>query len=145
MQAHQDALSFPLRRILSNPVSVFALFGLMLAGGWCVSHWSVPWPPCAFRWLTGLPCPACGCTRSLIAWSELDVIGAFLFNPMFFLLCVVSLASCAWQLLRQRHPIRNTSEAIQSTPFPWLPWLTWRLAGVLLIVNWLYLCWWLPK
>ena len=145
MQAHQDALSFPRRRIISNPVAVFALFGLMLAGGWCISHWSLPWPRCAMRLITGLPCPACGCTRSLLAWTELNPTAAFLFNPLFFLLCLASLVSCAWQLLRQRHGTWNITEAIRSTPFPWLPWLTWRLAGALLVLNWLYLCWRLPK
>ena len=145
MQVHQAVNSFPRNRIIFNPVVVLALFGLMLGGGWCISHWSLPWPRCAMRSITGLPCPACGCTRSLLAWTELDLTAAFLFNPLFFLLCAVSLVSCGWQLLRRRHPMRNTFEAVHSTPLPWLPWFTWRLAGGLLIVNWLYLCWWLPK
>jgi Protein of unknown function (DUF2752) len=145
MQAHQAVGSFPRNRSVSIPVLVLALFGLMLAGGWCVSHWSVPWPRCAMRWITGLPCPACGCTRSLLAWTELDLTSAFLFNPLFFLLCLVSLVSCAWQLLaRTRHGAEETKFQHQA-PFPWLPWFTWRRGAVLLILNWLYLCWWLPS
>lgn len=145
MQAPQAANSFPRNRIIFNPVVVLALFGLMLAGVWCISHWSLPWPRCAMRSITGLPCPACGCTRSLIAWTELDLTAAFLFNPLFFLLSVVSLISCTWNWLRRRHRTGNAAHAILSAPLPWLPWLTWRLAGVLLVLNWLYLCWWLPK
>ena len=145
MQAHQAANSFPRNRVLSNPVAVLALFGLMLAGSWSISNGAFPWPPCGLRWLTGLPCPACGCTRSLIAWTELDFTAAFRFNPLFFLLCVVSLISCTWHWLRRRHQTGNATHAILSAPLPWLPWLTWRVAGALLVLNWFYLCWWLPK
>ena len=145
MHAHLRPITIPRGWRVATPAWVLAAFCLMMVGAWLISHWPLPWPECGRRWLTGLPCPACGGTRSLLAWTELDFTAAFLFNPLFFLLCLASLISCAWQLLRQRHGTWNITEAIRSTPFPWLPWLTWRLAGALLVLNWLYLCWRLPK
>lgn len=120
---------------------VFPLLALAVK---LAQYWQVPLPECWLRKLTNIPCPTCGCTRSLLAWTELDLTAAFLFNPLFFLLCVLSVISCAWQLLRRRHQTLNPIDALRSPPFPWLPWFTWRLAGVLLVLNWLYLCWWLP-
>src|SRR5436190_3211912 len=59
--------------------------------------WPLPLPQCWLRKLTGVPCPSCGCTRSLAAWATLDLEQAFRFNPLFFLLCVALLA---WSALR---------------------------------------------
>lgn len=38
-------------------------------------------PACAFRQLTGIPCPTCGATRSLVLLAEGDLAGSFFFNP----------------------------------------------------------------
>lgn len=51
-------------------------------------RWHVPLPFCALREWTGIPCPACGSTRSLLASSHLDFLSAFRFNPLFFLVCL---------------------------------------------------------
>ena len=37
---------------------------------------------CMFRYLTGIPCPACGTTRSLLSLVAFDWGGYFRFNPM---------------------------------------------------------------
>ncbi|NLP12790.1 DUF2752 domain-containing protein [bacterium] len=50
-------------------------------------------PPCLFRMWTGLPCPACGATRSGIFLSRLAFKDAFFANPLFF---VLYLALAAW-------------------------------------------------
>ncbi len=39
-------------------------------------------PVCAFRSLTGVPCPTCGGTRALLALSRLDVGAALAWNPL---------------------------------------------------------------
>ncbi len=145
MQAQQAANPFPRNRIIFNPVAVLALLGLMLAGSWCISHWSLPWPRCAMRLITGLPCPACGCTRSLLAWTELDLSAAFLFNPLFFLLCVGTVISCMREWLRRSRSDSSNAGVPGGIPLSWLPWFTWRRAAALLALNWLYLCWWLPN
>ena len=37
--------------------------------------------PCTFKWLTGLPCPFCGVTRSLASLLRGELAESLLFNP----------------------------------------------------------------
>jgi Protein of unknown function (DUF2752) len=37
---------------------------------------------CPFRLLTGLPCPGCGMTRSLVSLAHGDLIGSLFFHPL---------------------------------------------------------------
>ena len=39
-------------------------------------------PACVLHTLTGLPCPACGATRAVLALARLDPVAAFAFNPL---------------------------------------------------------------
>lgn len=48
-------------------------------------------PLCAFRTITGLPCPTCGVTRTVIALSRGDVGRALFMNPLAALACVAAL------------------------------------------------------
>lgn len=48
---------------------------------------------CVFRIATGLPCPACGLTRSWVHMAHLELGQAWMFNafgPLFFVLTVVA-------------------------------------------------------
>jgi len=101
----------------------------------------IPLPPCLLRKFTGIPCPSCGCTRSLLAWSHFNFAQAFFFNPLFFVCCVAGLL---WAALWWTDPARARS---------WLErWrlrtTRWPVGGAFLVLvglNWLYLCLWLPK
>lgn len=42
-------------------------------------------PPCLFRTITGIPCPACGTSHAGVSLSHLNVKEAFLSNPLFTL------------------------------------------------------------
>jgi len=42
-------------------------------------------PPCPFRSVAGLPCPACGSGRASAALAALDLPAAFASNPLFTL------------------------------------------------------------
>lgn len=44
-------------------------------------------PRCAFKTITGLPCPTCGVTRTIIALSRGDVDRAMFMNPLAAILC----------------------------------------------------------
>ena len=46
-------------------------------------------PRCAFKTITGLPCPTCGLTRTVIALSRGDVDRAVFMNPLAAIGCVV--------------------------------------------------------
>ena len=44
-------------------------------------------PLCAFKTITGLPCPTCGLTRTIIALSRGDVDRALFMNPLAAIAC----------------------------------------------------------
>lgn len=44
-------------------------------------------PRCAFKTITGLPCPTCGLTRTVIALSRGDVERALFLNPLAAVVC----------------------------------------------------------
>ena len=44
--------------------------------------------PCLFKWITGIPCPACGFTRALILASQLYVFEAVKTNILFMPLAI---------------------------------------------------------
>jgi hypothetical protein len=48
-------------------------------------------PRCLFKTLTGLPCPTCGVTRTVIALSRFDVQRALFMNPLAAIACVAGL------------------------------------------------------
>src|SRR5262245_43411759 len=80
------------------------LAGLLLAfvlprGGFGV-------PMCSFKVYTGLPCPGCGLTRSMIDVAHGDFAGALRMNPLgpllFSLFAGLGLLTFAPALMRQR-------------------------------------------
>jgi len=101
----------------------------------------IPWPSCLFRKFTGVPCPTCGCTRSLAAWTRLDLGEALRFNPLFFALCLLLLGWlgvwCA-ERLTGRTWIEPWRVRAQS-------WPVWRTLAGLAALNWVYLVFTLPK
>lgn len=89
--------------------------------------------PCAFRALTGLPCPTCGTTRAALAVLRGDLGAAFAVSPLatvaFLLFLGGGLIAPLW--------------VVAGGPLPGWRRAVWRriafgtlLAGVL---NWLYL------
>jgi hypothetical protein len=50
---------------------------------------SALYPPCLFRYLTGLLCPGCGSARALHALLHGDLVAALQLNPMIFVLSAV--------------------------------------------------------
>jgi hypothetical protein len=63
-----------------------------------------PLPPaCAFRRLTGYPCPGCGMTRSFVSTAHGEIAAAFGYHPLgpiLFLLVLAQLPYRAWCLWR---------------------------------------------
>ena len=104
-------------------------------------QWQWPVPQCWLRKLTGVPCPACGCTRSLAAWSSGNLEQAWLYNPLFFALCLgLLLWLMLWAVqLATRRPLLDVIRANAGR----LP--VGRIAIALVATNWLYLYLKLPK
>jgi Protein of unknown function (DUF2752) len=62
---------------------VFAACGAVAGAVVLLLHLDrLPFAFCAFRQLTGLPCPTCGGTRALGRLAALDLRGAFAMNPL---------------------------------------------------------------
>ncbi|MFW0792430.1 DUF2752 domain-containing protein [Gordonia sp. CPCC 205515] len=60
---------------------------------------------CPFRRMTGLPCPACGLTRSWVSFAHGDVSAAFgynLFGPVFMAVALVATVVAVWVLVTGR-------------------------------------------
>ena len=115
--------------------------GLLAAAANLAMRWQVPLPFCALRKLTGIPCPACGSTRSLLAWTHLDPVAAFLFNPLFFLACAgVAVWAAAWlyERISARPVLARWKNVTQQLP-------VLRVVLSLTAINWVYLCLTLPK
>ncbi len=90
-------------------------------------------PRCAFRQLTGIPCPTCGSTHAAIALLHGELLRALAANPLVTLTGVAfaagGLIAPVWALTRLPIPA-------VSLKFP----LWARVAAVLIILaNWIYL------
>lgn len=47
--------------------------------------------PCIFHKITGLYCPGCGITRMFVSIFKLNIYQAFRYNPLVFILLIISL------------------------------------------------------
>ena len=55
-----------------------------IAGAAVWLAFALPWPKCAFKTVTGLPCVTCGSTRSLIEFLHGHFLAALKWNPLAF-------------------------------------------------------------
>ena len=53
---------------------------------------------CIFKQFTGIPCPSCGSTRSVLSLIKGDFLGAFYWNPFGFILLAILLIFPIWIL-----------------------------------------------
>lgn len=58
-------------------------------------------PNCYFRKITGLYCPACGNTRSVLMLLQGDILSALRFNVLPFILCFILVSLYLEQVLKQ--------------------------------------------
>lgn len=95
------------------------LGGLGLAVGLAAAGWPAVTAstgfglPCALRWLTGIPCPACGLTAAAVALVHGDPVGAFAANPTIFGLAAFTLSAGPLLALR--------ALGVVAPPAPWSP------------------------
>ena len=124
-----------------RPLATIALFVL---GAFLAKFWmglNLPFPVCLLRKLTGIPCPTCGCTRSLAAWTRLDVGTAFLLNPLFFLVCLSVIIWFAARAIESK----SARTFLSGLPKVLKKHLGWKVISAAVLINWIYLCLTLPK
>ena len=110
----------------------FAVFAATrMSGG------ALPAFTCALMRWTGIPCPACGGTRCLAACGRLDLGAAFAWNP---LAAIAAVALLGWSALA----LADARLANQAT-MRLGSLLTGRRIAAVVALNWLYLCFTLPR
>jgi hypothetical protein len=122
----------------TNQIEFGIIYGgialVMLGAGWFLPVLSLA-PDCVFKGLTGIPCPTCGSTRSVVYLAHGDVLSALAMNPLttVFLLASIgyffaSLVSVALDLPRINFILADNEKNVLR-------------AGVviLLLAHWAYL------
>jgi Protein of unknown function (DUF2752) len=88
--------------------------------------------PCAFHWMTGIPCPGCGLTRSILALLQgrlKDSVLLHPFGPLLFLALAAALAAAVMPRILRERLIRAIAAVETRTGIT--VWL-----GVMLFVIW---------
>lgn len=92
-------------------------------------------PSCAFKAFTGIPCPTCGTTRSLMHLAHGDIAGSLILNPLFSLVMVTALFLFFARLACL--PVNRSRITLTHTR-PEGTLLRAGMAGIFL-ANWIYL------
>jgi len=85
---------------------LYLLLGVGLLAGYCWTLWFTyhkpalhsTFTPCLFKNATGIACPSCGSTRSVLLLSQGDVTGAALLNPLGLIMAAIMLIAPFWLL-----------------------------------------------
>ena len=109
---------------------VLGWLGLVGLGETLKASSGVDVPSCAFRLLTGMPCPTCGATRAVLAAGQSRFLDALLYNP---LVVVAALVGMAWLVVRV-----GFGRTIALDLAPRQRALLWIAAGGLVALNWAY-------
>ena len=118
---------------IETPLAVGAGVALAVFTATRMSSGALPAFTCALMRWTGIPCPACGGTRCLAACGRLDFSTALACNPLVALAAFVLLGWSALALVDPR-----CAEKVRAL-------LTGRRLAAAAALNWLYLCWALPR
>ena len=63
--------------------------------------------PCPIKWLTGISCPGCGMTRSVLALLRLDFSAALQLHPLVFYLLLAAPTMVILHLRNQNKPCKR--------------------------------------
>ncbi len=92
-------------------------------------------PSCALRTLTGLPCPTCGSTRSLVHLSHGDVVSAFAMNPLTTAALLAAVIYLLYSVTALTFNLPRVAFALTEKEKD----LVRASAVLLLLLNWVYL------
>ena len=125
------------RGAVETPLFVGAGVALAVFAATRMSSGALPALGCTLKRWTGIPCPGCGGTRCLAACGKLDIASAFSWNP---LVALAAVALLGWSTLALAHPGLAHRAAKNLGAF-----FTGQRIATILALNWLYLCWALPR
>ena len=93
---------------------------------------------CLFKQVTGIPCPSCGSTRSVLALLKGDFAGALFWNPFGILIMLILIISPVWMIydiVLRKESLYNFY--IRSEQFFKRKWIAIP-AIILVLLNWIW-------
>ena len=92
-------------------------------------------PSCAFKTLTGVPCPTCASTRTIVYLSHGDVASAFFMNPLVLAGALAALVYLFYSLFTFFFDVPRVVVALSGKEKDRIR----VLAALPILANWLYL------
>ena len=92
-------------------------------------------PACAFRQLSGMPCPTCGSTHALLHLAQGEVMPALFFNPLFTLTMIFLLAAFVCSIVAAALKLRRLNFFSSKKE----RFVLKTAAVMLVILQWVYL------
>lgn len=92
-------------------------------------------PSCVFKELTGVPCPTCASTRSIVYLSHGDIVSAFFMNPLVLAGVLAALVYLFYSLVTFFFAVPRLVVAFSGKEKDRIR----ALAVLLVLANWLYL------
>jgi hypothetical protein len=109
-------------------VLVWSALGLVLV--WLSAHFHRPVQLCLVKHLTGVACPTCGFTRGALSLLGGHVAQAWLYNPLLYSVLALFFAATTVRIVSARSLRINLTCKERSA--------AWILGGVLFLLNWAY-------
>ncbi len=136
-----DSSRPPIDPALIGPGVTFLAIGALLVVAHFYERLPVHAPACGLRSTTGIPCVACGGTRSMMALSHGRVLDALAFNPLVFLGIVAAITWAGTSLIRWRFFPAPQDSVPRRIPI----WLVVTGLVTAFVANWVYLYFYLPE
>ncbi len=92
-------------------------------------------PSCVFRRVTGLPCPTCGSTRSIVFLAQGDITSAFFMNPLVGACAIAAVLFLLYSLFTLVFDVPRIGVVLSESEKDRLR----ALVVLLVLLNWLYL------
>jgi len=92
-------------------------------------------PACIFKGLTGLPCPTCGSTRSVVHLSHGDVSASLFTNPLTASVFIAAALFFGYSVVTLLFPIPRLVLSLSEREKTW----SRGIAAALVLTNWIYL------
>lgn len=91
-------------------------------------------PSCVFKGLTGVPCPTCGSTRSIVRLSHGDLAASLLMNPLMSMTLIAALVVFAYSLITLITDVPRIGVSFSEQEKDMIR----TLSVLLILANWLY-------
>ena len=116
-----------------DAMGLVGLLGLLIARFIPVAK-IIPFWGCAFRTLTGWPCPGCGLTRAADRFAHFNFIGALKANPLGTLAAAVLAGAVVWSVLHLLFKVRTPELSLTDTDWARLR----NVVIVLFVLNYMF-------